>query len=76
MRNFDRQDSLQETLRLVGDLEQTDTRPLPHDELVQLHCLAPHARFAVDVVEQGNYLARGVLGGLATAVPSEVPSAR
>ncbi len=38
--------------------EQAITRPRPHDELVQLDCVALQARFAVDLAGQGDDLAR------------------
>ena len=52
------EDSQCESMRLDGSHEQTDTRPLPHDELVQLHCFAAQARVAADLVGQGDDLAR------------------
>ena len=45
-------------MRLDGLHEQAIPRPLPHDKLVQLHCLALQARFAVDLAGQGHDLAR------------------
>ncbi len=45
-------------MRLDDLYEQAITRPLPHDELVQLHCIASQARFAVDQAGQGHDLAR------------------
>ena len=45
-------------MRLDGLHEQAITRPLPHDELVQLHCLAAQARVFADMAGQGDDLAR------------------
>jgi len=45
-------------MRLDGMHEQTDTRPLPYDELVQLHGFAAQARVAADLAGQGHDLAR------------------
>jgi len=45
-------------MQLDGLHEQAITRPLPHDELVQLHCVALQARFAVDLAGEGHDLAR------------------
>lgn len=47
-----------ESRRLDLADEQADTRPLPYDKLVLLHRLASQARFAVDLVGQGDDLAR------------------
>ena len=52
------EDSQRESIRLDGLHEQAITRPLPHDKLVQLHCLTLQARFAVDLAGQGHDLAR------------------
>ena len=52
------EDSQRESMRLDGLHEQAIPRPLPHDKLVQLHCLALQARFAVDLAGQGHDLAR------------------
>ena len=38
--------------------EQAITRPLPHDELVQLHGVSTQARVAADLAGQGDDLAR------------------
>ena len=51
------EDSQRESMRLDGLHEQAIPRPLPHDKLVQLHCLALQARFAVDLAGQGHDLA-------------------
>jgi len=53
-----REDSHCESMRLDGAHEQAIPRPLPHDELVQLHCFAAQARVPVDMVGQGADLAR------------------
>lgn len=45
-------------MRLDGLNEQAITRPLPHDELVQLHCVASQARVSADLAGQGHDLAR------------------
>ena len=52
------EDSHCESMRLDGPYEQAITRPLPHNELVQRHGLAPQARVAADLVGQGDDLAR------------------
>ena len=52
------EDSHLETMRLDGPHEQTDTRPLSHDELVQLHCGASQAGLIADLAGQGDDLAR------------------
>ena len=44
-------------MRLDGVHEQAVTRPLPHDELVQLHGFAEEARITVDLAGQGDDLA-------------------
>ena len=51
------EDSHREFMRLDGVHEQAVTRPLSHDELVQLQCFAPQARLAVDLDGQGDDLA-------------------
>jgi hypothetical protein len=56
--NLTIEDSQRESMRLDGLHEQAITRPLPHDELVQLHCVALQARFAVDLAGEGHDLAR------------------
>jgi hypothetical protein len=38
--------------------EQTETRPLPHDELVRRHSVAAQARITADLAGQGYDLAR------------------
>jgi hypothetical protein len=50
-------DSHRESLRLDRVHEQAITYPLPHDELVQLQCVAEKARVAVDLAGQGHDLA-------------------
>ena len=50
------EDSHRESMRLDGLYEQAITRPLPHNKLVQLHCLASQPGFAVDLVGQGHDL--------------------
>lgn len=57
-RTLPMEDSHRESIRLDGPHEQTYTRPLPHDELVQLHSFAWQARVAVDPAGQGHVLAR------------------
>ena len=52
------EDSHRESMRLDGPHEQAISRPLSHDELVQLHCLAEQARVAADLAGQGDDLAR------------------
>ena len=52
------EDSHCESMRLDGVDEQGISRPLPHDELVQLHCLASQARVFADLAGQGHDLAR------------------
>lgn len=51
------EDSHCESMRLDMLYEQAVTRPLPHDELVQLHFFAPQARFTSDLAGQGDDLA-------------------
>ena len=43
-------------MRLDGSQEQTDTRPFPHDKLVQLHGFSAQTRAAADVVGKGDDL--------------------
>lgn len=50
-------DSHCEFMRLDGAHEQAITRPLPHDELVQLHGVSAQARVAADLAGQGHDLA-------------------
>lgn len=50
-------DSHCESMRLDGAHEQAITRPLPHDELVQLHSVSAQARVAADLAGQGHDLA-------------------
>ena len=50
-------DSHRESMRLDGAHEQAITRPLPHDELVQLHGVSAQARIPADLVGQGHVLA-------------------
>ena len=45
-------------MRLDKPHEQTDTRPLPHYELVHLHGFAAQARITADLAGQGDDLAR------------------
>ena len=52
------EDSHRESMRLDGAHEQAITRPLPYDELDQLHCLAAKARVFADMAGQGDELAR------------------
>ena len=51
-------DSHCESMRLDGCHEQTQARPLPHDELVQLQRRAPQARVSAGLAGQGDGLAR------------------
>jgi hypothetical protein len=44
-------------MRLDGADEQAITRPIPRDELVQLHFFAPQARVTSDLAGQGDDLA-------------------
>ena len=44
-------------MRLDGVHEQAVTRPLPHDELIQLQQRAEEARITVDLAGQGDDLA-------------------
>ena len=46
------------SMRLDGLHEQAITRPLSHDELVQLRCLASQVRVFVDLAGRGHDLAR------------------
>ena len=57
-RTLSAKDSHRESMRLDRVHEQTCTRPLPHDELVQLHGFASQARVATDLAGQGDDLAR------------------
>ncbi|OJG00165.1 hypothetical protein AX760_25555 [Pararhizobium antarcticum] len=52
------EDSHRESMRLDMPHEQAITRPLPHYELVQLHCFASQARVFADLAGQGDGLAR------------------
>ena len=52
------EDSHRESMRLDGLHEQAITRPLSHDELVQLHGFSAQARIAADLAGQGDDLAR------------------
>lgn len=45
-------------MRLHGHREQADIRPLARAELVYLHCLASQTLVAIDLVGQGDDLAR------------------
>ena len=51
-------DSHCESMRLDRPHEQAITRPLPHDELVQLQRFASQARVAADLAGQGHDVAR------------------
>jgi hypothetical protein len=51
------EDSNCESMRLDSPHEQAITRPLSHDELVQLHGFASQARVAADLARQGHVLA-------------------
>ena len=55
-RTLTSEDSHRESMRLDGRHEQADARPLPHDELVQLHCFTSHTRVAADLAGQGDDL--------------------
>ena len=52
------EESHRESMRLDGLHEQAITRPLSHDELVQLLSVAAQARVAADLAGQGDDLAR------------------
>ncbi len=45
------EESHNESMRLDGAHEQADTRPLPHDELVQLQRFTEEAWFFADLAE-------------------------
>ena len=47
------EDSHRESKRLDGQHEQAITRPLSHDELIQLHCRAAQARVSGGLAGQG-----------------------
>lgn len=49
--------SHRESMRLEGAREQAITRPLPHDELVQLHVVSAEARIPADLAGQRQVLA-------------------
>lgn len=51
-------DSHRESMRLDGAHEQAIIRPLPHNELVQLHGVSAQARIPADLVGQGHVVAR------------------
>lgn len=51
-------DSHRESMRLDGQHEQAQTRPLPHHQLVRLQRCAQEARVTADLAEQGDGLAR------------------
>lgn len=51
-------DSHCESMRLDGAHEQAISCPLPHDELVQLHCSAAQTRLPAALAGQGDDLAR------------------
>ena len=57
-RSLAAKDSQRESMRLDGLNEQAITRPLPYDELVELHCVAMQARISADLAGQGHDLAR------------------
>ena len=50
-------DSRRESMRLDSRHEQANTRPLPHDELVQLQRLTEEAGFFADLAGQRDDLA-------------------
>ena len=52
------EDSHRESMWLDGLHEQAITRPLSHDELVQLHGVATQAGVAADLAGQGDDLTR------------------
>ena len=52
------EDSHCESMRLDRLHEQAITRPLPHDELVQLHCVASQGRVTADLAGSGHDVAR------------------
>ena len=52
------EDSHRESMQLDELYEQAITRPLSHDELVQLHGFSAQARIAADLAGQGDDLAR------------------
>jgi hypothetical protein len=47
-------------MRLDGEYEQALTRPLPHDELVQLYGVFAKERISADLDGQGHVLACAV----------------
>ena len=49
-------DSQRESMRLDKPHEHTDTRPLPHYELVHLHGFAAQARITADPLPGNAYL--------------------
>jgi len=51
-------DSQRESMGLEGLHAETFSRPLPHDELVRLQRRAAEARLPVDLVGQGDDMAR------------------
>ncbi len=51
-------DSQCESMRLEGMHDEALSRPLPHDELVQLQCSTAETRFLADLAGQGHGLAR------------------
>ena len=52
------EDSHRESMRLEGLHDEALTRPVPHNELVRLHCRAAQAGLITDLAGQGHYLAR------------------
>ena len=56
-RTLTTEDSQRESMRLDGVDDQAITRPILHDELVQVHRVASPARVTVDLVGQGDDLA-------------------
>ena len=54
------EDSHRESMQLDRRHEQAIARPLPHHELVQLHCGAAPARFSADLAGQAHDVASAV----------------
>ena len=52
------EDSQRESMWLDGEHDEAPTRPLSHDELVRLHRFAQETWLVVDLVGQGDDLAR------------------
>ncbi len=57
-RSLTTEDLLRESMRLHGLHEQAIPRPLSHDQLVQLQCVAAEAGVPADLGRQGHDLAR------------------